>query len=571
MHFALLYFFYYGDILNTKSGYLSSAFLMLLSSLIVKAIGAIYKIPLTAFIGAVGRGYFATAYNLCLPVHIIILGSLPVALSRLCAKYSAGNNSVMLYSLKKSSLRIFCIVGICGMALVMLLARPYSIMVSGTDNGTYTILVLAPSILFSSLAASYQSYYQGLLDMRLTSVSQLIDAVFKMVFGLVFARWTMAYLYNAYLNSGCVLGTAVCSESQALSQIYPLTSAAAMLGAALGAFSSYVYSFIYDSIHREKLPSINPSSVKLARSELLAFAFPILVSCAVQSVFQFLDTATIQYSLKSIDAGLLAAAYSASGICTDDIPTYAYGIYSAALDFKNLITGVTMALGVCAVPAISRECELGSDSNLSSLVNSIYKYTVLLSLLGGAILYSCADDILNLFYYSSAPDIANEAVPYVKGFALTIVLYCLAGTAVFTVQAIGCPEKSIMPYAVSGVIRIVLNIALVKGTELLLIGAVVSGAVGYLVMCVMNIVIASHEKNIRFDLVNVILKPALIFAVILLCTECFKRIYTIELNIIINLLIKIMLCCVIFCILCFLCKSLKFSEIFLHLKPKKTA
>ena len=57
MRYALSYFF--GDVMNDKSKYLSSAFLLLISSVIVKIIGAVYKIPLTAFIGAVGRGYFA--------------------------------------------------------------------------------------------------------------------------------------------------------------------------------------------------------------------------------------------------------------------------------------------------------------------------------------------------------------------------------------------------------------------------------------------------------------------------------------------------------------------------------
>lgn len=39
------------------------------------------------------------------------------------------------------------------------------------------------------------------MNMVPTSVSQIIEAVFKLVFGLLFARYAMSYLYQMYLDS----------------------------------------------------------------------------------------------------------------------------------------------------------------------------------------------------------------------------------------------------------------------------------------------------------------------------------------------------------------------------------
>ena len=94
------FIFLFGDFVNNRSKYISSALLLVITSICIKVIGAIYKIPLTAYIGAVGRGYFAAAYTVCLPVHALTMGCLPVALSRLVSKYNANSNKTAIVGLK---------------------------------------------------------------------------------------------------------------------------------------------------------------------------------------------------------------------------------------------------------------------------------------------------------------------------------------------------------------------------------------------------------------------------------------------------------------------------------------
>lgn len=559
--------------MSIKSKYLTSASLMIITSIIVKIISAVYKIPLTSYIGAVGRGYFASAYNLFLPINAIAMGAFPITLSRLVSKYDASSNTKMLYGVRKASRQIFAFVGVCGTMLMVLMAKPYSILIASSPKCVYTILILAPCVLFSSLGASYEDYYEGLLNMLPTSVSQLLDATFKMIFGLIFARLSMAYFYNEYLSTGMVLGERAINDSQALSIIYPYTSAFAMCGAFLGSFTSLAFVFIYDLIHRDRITISNPP-VKPARMELLSFAFPIMISCAVQSLFQFLDTAVVQYSLSKIDASALQAIYNESITISNtqdnDLVTYIYGLFSAALDFKNLIPGITISLGVCAVPAISRAYELNDKSQLSAMINSVFKYTSLLSLFGGVVLMLCSKDILTLFYKNNY-DIVVGCDSLVKGFGLTVIFYSISAVSVFSVQAIGKPEKSIKPYIVSGVIRVVLNYFLVQNEKFVLIGVVISGAIGYFVMSVWNMIIVIKNVKIRLNLSNIFVRP--IFAVVItyfVSKKCYQMLGFFAFSIS-NLLLKIAILSLIFCILCFLLKLLNFKEFFLHLKAKNMA
>ena len=62
---------------------LSGAFILVVATVLVKVIGALFKIPLSMLIGEVGRGYFSTAYEIYTPLYSISMAGLPVAVSRL--------------------------------------------------------------------------------------------------------------------------------------------------------------------------------------------------------------------------------------------------------------------------------------------------------------------------------------------------------------------------------------------------------------------------------------------------------------------------------------------------------
>ncbi|MBE6720326.1 MAG: hypothetical protein E7571_06700, partial [Ruminococcaceae bacterium] len=376
-----------------------------------------------------------------------------------------------------------------------------------------------------------------------------------------------------YRTYGTVIGQKASGEEQALSLIYPVTSAAAMLGVTLGSLLCLVYVFIYHKLNKGILPRAGRHDTKMMQKTLLSFSFPIMLSVAVQSVFQFLDTATVQYALSAVSTPVLKSAFSESislaSAQDSDIVTYVYGLLSSALDFKNLIPGITMALGVCAVPAVSGAFEMKNREYLSLLINEVYKYTVLLAVLGSVFLSVFSRDVLDLFYRSSSPDIPVGCEQPVRDFALTIPIYCLAGSAVFCVQAIGKAEKSIAPYIVSGIIRCVLNIILVRQDEFLLTGAVISGAAGYFVLAVWNIIIVKKYSKTKFSFKNVVLKPMIIAVAMFYFLQKVFFLHETGQNLIYNLLIKIGVCTIIFCILCFLTKSLKISDIFWHQKCKK--
>ena len=72
-----------------KQNVLNGAMVLVVATALVKIIGAVYKIPLTSIIGSLGRGYFASAYNIYTPVYAISMAGLPVAVSAIVSKNAA--------------------------------------------------------------------------------------------------------------------------------------------------------------------------------------------------------------------------------------------------------------------------------------------------------------------------------------------------------------------------------------------------------------------------------------------------------------------------------------------------
>ena len=181
----------------------------------------------------------------------------------------------------------------------------------------------------------------------------------------------------------------------------------------------------------------------------------------------------------------------------------------------SFVYGCSMSLGICAVPVISSSYENRDNSRLSSMFNAIFKYTSLLSSLGGLIIFVCADDALTLLYSNSSPDIPLAAAPLVRMFALTVSAYSLSGLFVFCVQSVGMAQKSIPSYIVCGIIRVVLNIILIKEGNLLLYGYVISSLIGYAVLAVWNLLIFIKRTKIKADFFKTLVLPLLIEAAVL--------------------------------------------------------
>ena len=349
-----------------KQTMLNGALFLMVSTVLVKVIGMLYKIPMTNLIGGTGMGYFYSAYNLYTPIYAISMAGLPVAVSRLVSENTALGRFRDARMIYRVASRIFLITGIAGTLLMLLLAYPYSAWLADKPNALPAVLCVAPSIFFCCAMSSYRGYYEGLSNMNPTGISQFIEALCKLVLGLVFANIVMNTGMKEFETYGKVFGKTVENIAEAQSVIYHYAAAAAISGVTVGTIMGLVYLWLShkikgDGITREELVnSPKPLKSNILAKKIVTVAIPIVLSSLILNITNFIDATTIQARLGDIldnDLPLLKSLYAwsinESQTLDEDIATYLYGAYNSVLDFRNLIPTITMSLGVSAIPAIS--------------------------------------------------------------------------------------------------------------------------------------------------------------------------------------------------------------------------
>lgn len=515
-----------------KQSIINGALVLVLSTVLVKVIGAIFKIPLTSLIGGTGRGYFSTAYNIYTPVYAVALAGLPTAVSKLVSQHMALGDYGYVKKIRSVAWRLFLVTGILGTGILMLVAYPYAKYVAGTMGVMPSILAIAPSIFFCCLMSSCRGYFEGKQNMTPTAVSQVIEALSKLACGLLFAWWVMQKLGAEYQATSTVLGVAASSQEEALSMIYPYTAAAAVLGVTAGTVFGLLYLMAYSGFHPMRITGPCEVSSRTVAKELIFIAIPVVLGSLVQNVSNLIDTATIQNRLESAlrndTFGVIERMYSQSlsisGTVKADIKTYLFGVYNSALDFKNLVPTVTLALGISALPAISRARTLGQRKDMEHIINSVLKFAMILGTPVGFGMAALPEELLRLVYQNSNPDLIPIAAPIVRSYGIFMFLFAVSGPLISLLQGIGRAGFTVKSILIGAVIKVALNWILVGNPAYNINGAPISTTFCYVIIVALNLGCLMKETGAHIRFVQVFLKPV---TVSLFCVVLAKIAYTV--------------------------------------------
>ena len=95
-----------------KGSFFSGVAVLTLSTLIVKLIGVLYKIPLFKYLGEEGMGYFNSAYEIYAFFYMIATAGLPVAISILVSENLEKGKIANVKKVYSVSLILFLILGL---------------------------------------------------------------------------------------------------------------------------------------------------------------------------------------------------------------------------------------------------------------------------------------------------------------------------------------------------------------------------------------------------------------------------------------------------------------------------
>lgn len=507
-----------------KQTLLTGAGVLAIATVIVKLIGAVYKIPLMNLLSPEGYGYFTGAYAIYNPLYAISMAGLPIAVSKLVSQNMELGRIKDAQRIFHVSQKVFFFVGAVGTVLLMALAIPYSKWV-GEPRNYISILVVAPCILFCCMMSSFRGYYEGLKNMTPTGVSQVIEAAVKLGLGLAatYAAMTMWLKdYNAdILDDGVatVFGIEVTSEAEALAAMYPYAAAVAISGVTLGSVLGLVYLFVMYKIkgfgftREELVNSPAAESDKSIMKQIIRTAAPIAFSSVVLNLSNLIDDTTIRTRLKfALETGydvikeMYSEAITLSGTLDEGISNYLYGTHGSVLNIKNLVPTITLTLGISAIPALTAAWANKNKKDIRVTVESTLRVTMMIAMPAGFGIAALARPILNLLYHSESA-MFSVAEPLLVVYGLGLFLFAATSPMTNMLQAVGRMDIPIKSIAIGSCAKILLNYILIGNPAINIKGAPVSTTVCYIIIFAINLTSLLKVTKVKIDFVSVYLKP----------------------------------------------------------------
>lgn len=434
-----------------NSGFFGGAFALMLSGAAVKLIGALFSVPLANLYGADGNDLFISAYYVYAAMYVVSSAGLPTAVSKLVAEARAQGRGAEVRRLGWVALGTFLLLGATLSAGLLLLLDPICALVG--EGCRLALQAVAPTILFTCLVSAVRGYFQGLSDMTPTAVSQVIEALGKLVFGLGLARYLT--------RTGHRLEVVV---------------AGAIGGVTLGTALSALYTLLYALRHRTKgLPeggTCRPAGALLR--ELLGLALPITVGASVSSLSSLADTLLVKLRLRQ------------GCLLTEAAAGFSYGAYGFAVKLFNLPLSLVTAIGISLIPAISGAQAAGQRERVLSLTESALRLTGLLAFPCAAGLAAIPGPVLRLLF-GSQPAACGLAEPLLRELAPAVVLAGLVSVTGPILQSLGRPELPVVSMAAGAVVKLLSSYVLVGLPEVGLRGAPLSSCLCYGVMLALNL------------------------------------------------------------------------------------
>lgn len=518
-----------------KQSVLNGAMILMAAVVLVKIIGVLFKMPLTDMLGAVGRGYFNSAYEVYTPIFAISMAGLPVAVSRMVAESVALERYRQARAIFSVSKKIFLIVGVLGTLVMLIVAYPYARFSAGLKS-LPAIFCVAPSIFFCCYMSAYRGYYEGLRNMTPTAISQVIEALGKLVVGLLLAKVIMSAGINQFERgmaasantTATVFGHAVTNLTEANSVIRPWAAAGAVIGVTLGSVASLLFLMICHRVKGDGFDRVRlVNSPKAERGETIAremirIAIPMVVSALILNITNLIDTATIQARLTTalekdfntvvqMHAQSINAAVNLARLNINDhleVMKYLWGAYGTALDFKSLVPTITIQLGVSALPALAAAWTIKNHKEVKSTIETVLRVGMLIALPAGIGMASLATPILTILYGRGE---SSEAIPIIApimatyGFATFMI--AISTPTMSMLQAIGRTDIPMKSVAVAAVCKILCNFLLVGNPKFNVYGAVFGTVLFYVVIVGSNLISLLHITGARINWLSVFLKP----------------------------------------------------------------
>lgn len=474
-----------------KKTFLQGALILGVAGLVIKLLGAAFRIPLANIIGDTGMGYYQTAY----PVYVLLLtlstAGIPVAISRMVAERNAVGNPFEAYRVFRISFVLLFTIGIFSSAVLFFGAEP---IVNFLENpgAKYAMMAIAPALFFVPMMAAFRGFFQGIQDMRPTAVSQVIEQLFRVIIGLVLAV--------IFLRKGLTFAAAGASFGATAGAI-------AGLIAVIGVYLYRRKNILIDMGGFSKKPIEKSGSILF---QILIIAIPITIGAAIMPIMNTIDVAIVIKRLTAVGF-THDAANSLYGQLT--------GMAGPLINFPQVLT---QAISMSLVPAVAASYKRREMEFLRYNVELGLRTALILGLPCALGLMTLAEPIMLLLYPAQRAS-AVSAAPSLFILAFGVIFLATVQTLTGVLQGIGKQLIPVRNLAIGAVVKVIITYFLTGISAINIQGAAMGTVAAYIVASTLNLLAVRKYTGTRFDLGITVAKPLIAGIVMSICVFFIHR------------------------------------------------
>lgn len=516
---------------HSKETFTQNIIALLISQILIKFLGIIYKLYITnrQGFGDAGNAISTSSYQVYALILSLSAIGLPSAISKIVAERGSQGDGRGAYKILKVSLLLFSIIGIIGSITVGVMAKEIATLYLKIPEAELSIIAIAPSIFFTSIISVFKGYFGGRENLKVTAKAQSIDQVTKTVMTFILIELSVILTHNPDTT------------------IMAACSCLAITVANLLECAFLVKKYITERpiIRQEVKESIHNTIAKTFQiiKEIAIVSIPISLSALIGTISKNIDATTIVNKLKD------KIGYEQAKI--------QYGILSGKVDtLINFPLSFNMAITTALLPNIA--ASNGDLKTKEERINKSILFGATISIPIIMLFMIFGKEILKVLFPN-----ASDGSEILKISSLSIIFIALGQTFNGVLYGIGKTNIPIISVSVGVIAKLICNQILVPHVEWK-IGGTVGAAIGGIIynattMIISYIAIKKYTPIIIKK--SSIIKPILASTIMTIISKMIFGYLILSTKLSIALIITIFIGAIIYIMLLILMKAIRVNEI----------
>ena len=453
---------------NKKGNFMMQGAILGVSSILVRMIGILYRVPLNNILGEKGVAYYGIAFEVYSFLLLLSSYSMPLAVSKMVSRRMALREYKNTQRIFRFALVFAFCIGIVAFAITYFGADFFARLLNFPQSAI-ALRTLSFGLLIMSVLGVMRGYFQGLGTMVPTAVSNIFEQIINAIVSLVAAT----AFYKIALSSATASKYSFDNVPEAMG------ASGGTLGTVCGAGAALVFLIFLYLVYRKSIKDMLASDQNSEKEPLSGILKTLFLT-----IIPVILSTTIYNLTGLVDSGLFSNIMEARGMNHDMIDTFT-GMFTGNYRLiVNVPIALSSALASSLIPSVVKSITQGNRGNVIRKIDSSIKVTMIVAMPCAVGLGVLAKPIINLLFPTSVdPD--KVSLMLMIG-CISVVLYSLSTITNSILQGIDKMRIPVIHSAIALVLHAVILIGMLYILRIDIFAVVICDMIFSFTVCLLN-------------------------------------------------------------------------------------